>query len=561
MCHGDDFDEFEGVIMNAKVYERIELKLKSDAETVFLVSQNGEKKTLEPFLYKPVEFIYNDEGIELMRPCGESYFMVRFTVKQEGDYRVEVCYKNGKTQCEKISVKGFKGDGYVVVSQKDKRYFEYTNGKSYFPVAVNVCYPRQVPVSDNSEFGVKDEVCYMGLRQYERWFKRLSQNGVNMARIWLGHHYFTPSTFDAEVFEYAQFSKIDALVELAKKYGLKLKLTFEQFRYTDYDGKGSQPTLSHLFNYPIKLKGEICPSVNEWTTKEKWKKAWLEKIHEFAKRYAGDTEIFAFELWNEMNCLPNTNEWNIEMLPRVKEFFPDNMVINSLGSMDSDEAVDAYNSFPWKLSEFKQIHRYLDQGAKLKDTTRNPIEMTVEAVKYLKKDDMPLILAETGAVNNCHSGECKYYSVDDRGMIFVDCVYTSVFCGMASVGNIWHWDQRYLEGKNLYKYFAPIAKLVEDIDFVSEEFKPHDLSDENVYLLILKGETQSIGFVRNKADCWQNVLRDMKDTKNKVSKSIDFDAISVEHIKIWDEDTTDIILKKGRIIFDNILYGTIFRIK
>ena len=547
--------------MKVKIYERVEIKLNKNALSVLLVSKNGEKKVLEPFLYQPVEFVYNDEGIEEMHHCGRPYHKVRFTLKQEGEYSVKICYDDGNLEIINITAKGFDGNGYVTVSGKDKRYFEYTSGKSYFPVAVNVCYPRQVPVSDNSEFGVKDEVCYMGLRQYERWFKKLSQNGVNMVRIWLGHHYFTPSTFDAEVFDYAQFSKIDALIELAKKYGLKLKLTFEQFRYTDYQGEGLQPTLSHLFNNPIKLKEDICPSIDEWTTKEKWKRAWLKKVHEFAKRYAGDTEIFAFELWNEMNCLPNTDEWNRDMLPHVKALFPDNMVINSLGSMDCEDAVNAYNSFPWKLTAFKQMHRYLDQGAKLKDTTCNPVEMVIEGIKYLQNNDMPLILAETGAVNNCHSGECKYYSVDDNGMIFVDCVYTPVFCGMASTGNIWHWDQRYIEGKNLYKYFAPISKLIEGIDFTAEEFKPIDLSDENVYLLILKGKTQSIGFVRNKADCWQNVLRDMKETEITASKTVDFKADSIEQIKIWNDDTTQIIATNNQLKFNNVLYGTLFKTK
>lgn len=547
--------------MKVKVFERIELSFNSKVNSAVLTAKNGEKKFLEPFLYQPVEFIYNDEGIEKMIPCGESYDMIRFTINEEGDYSLKIEFQNGEKEIRNIEAKDFYNNGYVKVSEKDHRYFEFTNGKSFFPIAVNLCYPRRVPVSDNSEFGVKDTVCYMGLHQYERWFKRLSQNGANMARIWLGHHYFSPSTFDAEVFDYAQFSKIDALIALAKKYGIKLKLTFEQFRYTDYNGNGSQPTLSHIFNNPIKLKEEICPSINEWTTKEKWKSAWLKKVSEFAKRYAGDTEIFAFEIWNEMNCLPNTNEWNRDMLPRVTELFPDNMVINSLGSMDCEDAVNAYNSFPWELSDFKQVHRYLDQGAKLKDTTRNPIEMTVEAVKYLKENDMPLIFAETGAVNNCHSGEFKYYSVDDRGILFVDSVYTSVFCGMASVGNIWHWDERYIEGKNLYKFFAPITNLTKDIDFSAEEFIPIDLSDENVYLLILKGKSQSIGFIRNKADCWQNVLRDMKETETTVNKSIVFSCTNIEQTKIWDDDTTEITSINGEIFFKNVLYGTIFRIK
>lgn len=489
------------------------------------------------------------------------YQKIRFTLKEEGEYLFTVTLKNGETLTESITAEGFINDGYIKPSEKDPRYFSYTNGKGYFPIGVNICFPRQYPVSNNSEFGSKDEVCYLGLRQYERWFKKFTENGIDLVRLWLGHHYFTPDTLDAEVLDYAQFSKIDAIIDLAKKYGLKLKLTFEHFRYTNHNDSGAGHGLTQLFNKPIRLNGEYCSSINEWTTEEKWKKAWLNKVHEFAKRYAGDTEIFAFELWNEMNCLPNTNEWNSDMLPRVKSFFPDNMVINSLGSMDSESAAKDYATFPWHLSDARQYHRYLDQGAKLTDAGINPIETVLGGAKRMGVGGSPLILAETGGVNNCHVGEFKHYSADDRGMILVDCVYTPVFSGLASCGHIWHWDHRYIESKNLHKYFAPIKKLTKDIDFTKENFEVLNLSDDDVYLLILKGKNVALGFIRNKEDCWQNVLRDMKDTEKAISKTFDFAADSVEQIAIWDEDTTEIKIENNKLIFDNLLYGTTFMIK
>ena len=65
--------------MQVKVFERVEYKLENSVKEVFVVSENGEKTALEPFLYQPVEFIYNDEGIEEM--LGE--------LKQKG-YRLAV---------------------------------------------------------------------------------------------------------------------------------------------------------------------------------------------------------------------------------------------------------------------------------------------------------------------------------------------------------------------------------------------------------------------------------------------------------------------------------------
>ena len=56
-----------------------------------------------------------------------------------------------------------------------------------------------------------------------------------MARIWLGQEYLCPDTLNAGEFDLIQFAKIDILISLAEKYGIKLKLTIEQFRYFNYE--------------------------------------------------------------------------------------------------------------------------------------------------------------------------------------------------------------------------------------------------------------------------------------------------------------------------------------
>lgn len=546
--------------MKAKVFERVELIFEEKVISAFLTSEHGEKNELYAFVYEPIKLQYDIEGIETAVNDGEPYYMIRFTPKSEGEYLFEATLENGENVKQNITVKGFANNGFIKVSDKDKRYFSYSNGERYFPVGVNICFPRRLPVTDNSEFGRKDEVCYMGLKPYERWFKRFAENGVNLVRLWLGHEYFSPDTLNVEEFDLAQFSKIDMILALAKKYGMKLKITFEQFRYFDYNIENPDNFARH-FNKNLYLEGERCESIEEWTTSEKWKNAWLLKVREFAKRYAGETEIFAVELWNEMNCVPNTDAWNREMLPKVKEMFPDNMVINSLGSLDCEWALDCYNSFPWELSSFKQLHCYHDQGAKFEKVRINPIEALNYDIGLIKSENQPLIVAETGGVNNCHCAETKYYSSDDRGMFLVDCVYTPVFLGCAGCGNIWHWDERYIESKNLYKFFKPLAELVKNIDFTEQNFKSFDLSDQDVYLFILKGKDISLGFIRNKSDCWQNVLRDMNEPETVKKKRIRFDCKEISQVKIWQDDTTEIKIKDGKIVFDNLLYGTTFIIK
>ncbi len=547
-------------MLNLKCYERCEIEVENGVTEVVITDDNKNEMHFLPFLYQPISVSYDEEGIETIKKDGAPVLKVRFTLKNEGNYTLKEIY-DGKTEKEtlKICVSGYENNGYVCAGKDDKRYFEYSNGKSFFAVGINLTYPISYESSDGTEFGTTSQKKYIGLNQYERWIKRCSENGVNLIRLWVGHNYFSPDTLNVYEFNYEKFSILDKVIDIAKKYNVKLKLTLEQYRYFAY-GKDSGPSPEN-FKKQLWIGDEKCNSIKTWLTSEKWKNAWLNKVLEFSKRYSGDTEIFAIELWNEMNCCGDGYlEWNKEMLPKVKALFKDNMVVNSLGSLDSEKNIERYKNFCWDKCDFKQVHKYLDQGAKLSDSRNNLIEVAKSGIEYIKSENQPAFLAETGAVNNCHSGPFKYYHADDRGIIFVDSVYTPLFAGAAGSGNIWHWDGRYVEGKNLYKYFKPLSDLICGVDFARENFSCCDLSDSDVYLLCLKGKNVTLGFIRNKTDNWKNTLRDMNEPTVISEKSYKTDGKSLKLFPIWTDDTTSAILKNGEITFKNIRYGTLFKI-
>lgn len=546
--------------MEIKVYERIERKFENKILSATLVDEKNNVSVLQTFEYQPIELQYDESGIEHCSAKGHKLFAIRFTIKEPGIYYLKIELKNGELIQEKFEAKQALNSGYVEIGKKDKRYFAYSDGTPFFPIGINMAFPRSCAVTNNQEFEVSGQTNYMGLKEYERWFRRCAEAGVNLVRIWLGHDYFSPDTEDVEVWSLVQFSKIDMLLDLAKKYHLKLKLTIEQFRYFVYNSE-NHSRVFNLFNKHLSLSGERCLSTAEWLTEEKWKNAWLNKVNELARRYAGDTEIFAVELWNEMNCMPKKEmlEWNKEMLPKVKALFGDHLVTNSLGSLDCDNTLKIYEEFCWDLCDFKQMHRYLDQGAKHIDSTINPVELLTGGLKMIRDDAKPVIVAETGAVEKRHSGEFKYYSCDDRGIIFVDCVYTPVFLACAGCGNIWHWDYRYVESKNLYKHFRPLCNMLCGIDFQAEEFETVDLSDDEVYLYILKGKGTALGFVRNRKDCWQTVLRDMETPKTVEKITINMKCKNITSFSVWEDDLTRIKLVNEKIEISNINYGTIFK--
>lgn len=547
-------------------YERLEIETEKEIEYIKIHKPDESTDYIKSFLYQPILVKYDEMGLETIEKNGDTKTLFRYTPELAGDYLLEFCVKDEVVEKRTLKVTPSSSHGYVEISKKDSSYFAYTDGTPFFMIGLNTAFISPYPVENGAEFGLGNGYRFLGLRQYERWFKKCSANGVNVARIWLGHEYFNPDTENTYELDLVKFSKIDELIKLAKKYDIKLKLTIEQFRYFDYVREGNTSSFAddvfRKFNKRLYDNGKRCESSDEWLTDKRWGEAFMYKVSELAKRYSGDTAVFMVELWNEMNCVGDKEQvisWNRIHLPKVKELFKRHLVTNSLGSLDAPYVEDYYNAFCWELSDAVQMHRYIDQGAQYKVCTK-PIDMIKDGFEILPQTGKPRILAETGAVNNCHSGPFRYYVNDHRGIIFADTVYTPVFMKSCSTGNIWHWDERYVEAKNLYKMFSPIKSLTEDICFDGEDFESVDYSNDELYVLLLKGKNTLLGYIRNKSDSWQNVLRDLNEPTPVSGYKLPIDGVSeIVTERIWDEETAETKIKDGRVTFSNIKYGLLFK--
>lgn len=550
-------------------YDRMEFKVNSNITSVKFVYEDGIVETSYSFDNQPISVKYDWEGIEHIEKNGEVQKCVRYTPIKPG--KLEVQMHDGERIVDSLIIDVFPSEnhGYIKVSENDKRYFEYSDGSSFVPIGINMVYPTTYMVSDGSEFGQTTKISYIGLNQYRSWFKKASENGVNVARVWLGHEYFSPDTENAYEYDLIQFSKIDRIVELAKEYNIYLKLTFDNFRQFNYnngpEGGGYGAFIFKLFNKRLYLNNERCENMEDWLTYEKYADIWLSKINELAKRYSGDVCIYTVEIWNEMNTVSAPFEkilkWNKTYLPKVKALFPHNMLTNSLGSLATEWEKKHYIDFCWDMTDFEQMHRYLDQGASFEVCGENPIEFISDGLSMLKDGKQPIIVSETGAVDMNHSGPFKYYSADDDGLIFADCVYTPFFCESAGCGQIWHWDSRYVEAKSLYKMFKPFKTLTEDIDVVSENFVAKDLSNDKAYILLLESDNNVLGYIRNKTSDWSKLLRDIKEVEDISELSIAIEGLKeLKLIKIWD-DNAEAEHNEDNIVLKNIHHGVMFKVK
>ena len=161
------------------------------------------------------------------------------------------------------------------------------------------------------------------------------------------------------------------------------------------------------------------------------------------------------------------------------------------------------------MQEFDQVHRYLDQGAKYKEC-HDPVLASIDAIRRVAQKTRPVLLAETGAVNDNHTGLFRFARWDDRGIIFHDTTFPAFFAGSAGTGQEWFWES-YVDQKDLWPQYKALSDLLEGVAIDHEQFQPQDLSTEKLWCLALVGQKHTLLWLRNRADTWEASLRDRQE--------------------------------------------------
>ncbi|MEI6518952.1 MAG: hypothetical protein WCO98_02740 [bacterium] len=537
----------------------------SGIDRVVFTASDGTAVARPVFRHQPVTLRYDDHGYEHLVADGDEVLAVRFTPTNIGECQWQAMaggdiWQEGSFECIESDEHGF-----VEISQHDPRYFAFSDGAPYTAIGLNLVGPPSYALAAGGEFAQSQQTGTLGVQEYARWFARLAENGGNYARLWLSHPYFNVDGENAGDINLTAFAKLDEVISLARRYGIKLKMCLEHFRHV---AESKEPAIfTHKKRDPD--TGEYAANMDEWFQSERWQQLWWQKIDAYLARYDDDPVVMAWELWNEIDCCGTSNwsiqrDWTEKTLTQIKTLSPRNLATNSLGSFDWDGKQPLQDDFKMDEMDFQQVHRYLDQGAGFEICKHDPVAFSIDGVFRGRRADRPVILTETGAVNDSHTGPFRYYRWDDDGLIFHDTTYPAFFAGAAGSGHIWHWDQ-YVDQKNLWKGLKALGQVIEGVAIDREYFHAFDLSTDKYWCLVLKGCTTTLGWLRNKSDNWDRVLRDGK-SPIPVHALVDFKKInvSVNKMKIfhpWENDGIGDVDIKGNIAsFPEFIHGVVFRI-
>lgn len=522
------------------------------AERVEFTGPDGLAEVRPTFQHLPADLVYDDHGYETIAPRAEQTLAVRFTPTEVGPYRYQAMagdevVARGEFQCEQSDHPGF-----VERGSRDPRYFAYSDGSPYCAIGLNLCAPDWQRGGDT-----------LGAGSYRRWLRELSENGGNFARLWVSTRYFNAQGEIAGQLDLGVFARLDAVVELARTYGIRLKLCLENFRSLDPALSSQHLALEHPAD------GRSPGNMDNWFLGDEWQQLWWKRVDAYLARYGNDPTVIAWELWNEINCCVTSDwsvqrEWTRRVLPLVKAKSPRNLVTNSIGSFDMERYQSWYDDFKMDEMEFQQVHRYLDQGAPWRICHYDAPAFCWDAIQRTRRPDRPVLLAETGAVNDGHSGPFRYYPADHRGIIFHDTTYPAFFAGAAGTGHIWHWDN-YVDSKNLWGAYRSFADLVAGVKLDQERFRPLDLTSEAMWAFALLGSEHFLIWVRNRADSWHRVLRDDQQPQVLRGQRLDLGKLGLRARRVstfwpWRDGDGEAALKDGLLHLPPFRHGLLIKV-
>lgn len=426
---------------------------------------------------------------------------------------------------------------YVVVSEKNHKYLELSDGTPFIPIGPNICWPR---------FETTEKE---GLEKMRFYFSKLQENQCNYTRIWLSAPFFEIEEKVAGKYDLFKLRRLDSLVQMASDAGVKIKFCIENFRQlTDSPSKfaGSVPFDRPV--YAIENGGPLL-DINEFFSSAKGKELYLERLKFFANRYRTNPTIMGWELWNEINSVKVSNkpqilyDWTEEMLAKTKDIFPKHLVMQSMGSFDNDDKRNFYRTFcTMPGNKIAQVHRYLDPGAIL-EICKGPMDiLAADAVREILSFNpgKPVVLSEVGAVEAHHAGPSKLYEVDKKGVLLHDLLFAPFFSGAAAPGQSWHWHF-YIEKNNLWWHFGRFNQAIKGVNPIEEDFHPVFFEDSNLRNYILNGKNLVLIWCRDKASDWKSELVEGKEAEKLNKLSVDLSGInipknsSVEYYLPWND--------------------------
>lgn len=350
--------------------------------------QQGDTLKIPAFYYLPYKEENNGQS---WVQTGGSTWKVRFTPREQGTYyyNLEVVYEDEvvKTGTKNIQVAANSHYGFIE-TRENSRYFHDAAGNSFFPSGINLAHPPH-----NGQ-----------PLDYDYFFEKMAQNGMNFTRIWLtpqwGKHAIALEWTDGQYptqkgnlglrrINAEMAYRLDQIMDSALKNGVYVMLCLldereleaeKDWKTNPYNSKNGGPA-----NEPM-----------DFFSNAEAKNAFKNRLHYLIARWSAYPNLFAWEFWNEFDhhrLIPDwesqresVGAWHHEMSRYVKATDPhQHMVTTSVVGSRTDRLIWDYPEI-----DFVQAHSYVGKD--------HLAERTDDLYQLFSKEypDKPFLISEMG---------------------------------------------------------------------------------------------------------------------------------------------------------------------
>lgn len=443
------------------LYKRLELNVDLaatydnpfDPEDINLEAEillpDGEKIIVPGFFsQKYSRRLENRREVLIKESQGE--WLIRFAPFKTGKHQVIVKARDrsGNVQSSPINFDATNSElpGFIRISKRDKRFFEFDNGNVFYPIGANTCWGGG-----------------RGTFDYDEWFKGFGENGCNFGRLWLSPHWTTfaldrPGKYEEGkglgMFDTANAWRIEYVLNEAERYGINLKLCIESFnvlrRKTSYPEWERTPHNA--------ANGGILKEPVEFWTNPDMEKIFKNKLRYLVARYGAYANVMAWEFWNEVDIVSDyrrdlVKNWHQKMARYLRSIDPyKHLITTSFANTRGEPEIDLLPEL-----DYVQTHHYGSPD----------IVLTIDKTHKIKSAyGKPHYVGEIGA----DAGGPR--SKDDpTGYQVHDPMWISIAIGCSGAAQSWWWDNL-IHPHNLYYLYKPASEFIKNIDFPSENFRP-----------------------------------------------------------------------------------------
>lgn len=396
----------------------------------------------------------NGGTVEL--PCflhSDGDWRFRFAPSEAGEHRYEVrvSEKGGKARRVKEGVftaRSATRGRFIGIHPHNQRYFATRDGQTFYPVGENLGW-----VSGAGE-------------TYEVYLRKIGNAGANWIRLWMCSWGLTalewmasagPMYRGLEGYSLENAARTDRIFEEALAQGIAIQLVI------NHHGQYSTEVNPNWDSNPENVKnGGFLKDPKEFFTHPEAKQRYRDRVRYLAARWGAYPNLFAWELWNEVNNTDALRKgsveekravlaWHREMAAYLRELDPHDHLITTSGCVADESFEDA----TWGLAEFdfNQAHDYVDN---LPDRIRSQSERMLAHGK-------PFFFGELGIADH-QAPEWE------SGTPLHDMLWASLVSPVAGTAMTWWWDL-HVEKHNLYPHFTPVRKVVDSVDWATQDFR------------------------------------------------------------------------------------------